>query len=172
MELLKADLSDFERIKSFYKNLCENTVGIEKYARWIYGVYPTDEIIKNYIESGEMFYSEENGLIISALALTCQNADYHNVAWSRQFNDEEVTVIHLLGVSPEHQKSGLARFAVRAIIEKSKKAEKKSVRLDALMSNKPAQRLYEKSGFIKRDKKRWYAENTGTTEFLLYELIL
>ena len=48
---------------------------------------------------------------------------------------------------------------------------KKALRLDALKSNLPAQKMYEKAGFIYRGEQRLYAENTGMTEFLYYEKV-
>ena len=49
---------------------------------------------------------------------------------------------------------------------------KKAIRLDALASNIPAQHMYEKLGFAYRGKQNLYAENTGWTDFLYYELPL
>jgi len=49
---------------------------------------------------------------------------------------------------------------------------KKAVRLDALGSNTPAHALYESLGFIRRDICHWYANNTGWTDFYVYELLL
>ena len=43
--------------------------------------------------------------------------------------------------------------------------------LDALKTNLPAQRMYEKAGFLYRGEQRLYAENTGVTDFLYYEKI-
>lgn len=43
---------------------------------------------------------------------------------------------------------------------------------DTLASNIPAQKLYEKLGFTYSGKQHWYAENTGWTDFYLYELDL
>ncbi len=49
-------------------------------------------------------------------------------------------------------------------------AGKKSIRLDALASNTPAHRLYERLGFEYRGKQHLYAENTGWTDFFFFEL--
>lgn len=58
------------------------------------------------------------------------------------------------------------------IISLVKKNGKKAIRLDALASNIPARRLYEKLGFEHRGKQNLLAENTGWTDFLYYELLL
>ena len=46
----------------------------------------------------------------------------------------------------------------------------KAVRLDALASNTPAHRIYERLGFKYRGKQHLYAENTGWTDFYFFEL--
>ena len=48
----------------------------------------------------------------------------------------------------------------------------KAVRLDALVCNALAHRLYESIGFQKRDVRHWYAENTGWFDFYLFEYLL
>ena len=58
------------------------------------------------------------------------------------------------------------------VVMVGKKMGKKAVRLDALVCNIPAHRLYESLGFQKRDQRRWYADNVGWIDFFLYELIL
>ena len=48
---------------------------------------------------------------------------------------------------------------------------KKALRLDALKSNLPAQKIYEKAGFVYMGEQRLYAVNTGMTEFVYYEKV-
>ena len=43
------------------------------------------------------------------------------------------------------------------------------IRLDALASNTPAHRIYERLGFEYRGKQHLYAENTGWTDFFFFE---
>ena len=45
----------------------------------------------------------------------------------------------------------------------------KAVRLDALASNTPAHRIYERLGFEYRGTQHLYAENTGWMDFLFFE---
>lgn len=81
-------------------------------------------------------------------------------------------MIHLLCVAPEAQRQGFARETMGLIIKRSREIGKKAVRLDSLASNTPAHQLYESLGFQKRDQRRWYAKNTGWTDFYLYELCI
>ena len=53
MHLVNTD--NFETVKSKYIEVIENTPDMEKYSRWIYGKHPTDELLKAYIDRGEMY---------------------------------------------------------------------------------------------------------------------
>ena len=54
----------------------------------------------------------------------------------------------------------------------SKNNGKKAVRLDVLKSNNSAQKMYEKVGYSCRGEQKMYAENTGITCFIFYEIVL
>ena len=161
---------DFNKITEFYKYVINNTKGMSECGRWIYGQHPTDEMIKSYIDSDSMYYMEEDGNIIAAVAVTfCQGEDYHGVHWSKNFHDDEVAVVHILCVDPKKQKGGLAKEVMAEIVNMAKVNNKKAVRLDALCCNTPAHRLYESIGFKKCDVQNWYASNTGWIDFYMYE---
>lgn len=121
--------------------------GMELYARWIYGLHPTDEMIYGHIKCGNMFFSELDGKIASAVAVVpCQGKEYRDVPWNLNLADDEISVIHILCVAPEFQKKGIAARTMRAVIEMSRESGKKAVHLDALKCNTPART------FIKRQK--------------------
>lgn len=173
MNLIKCDANDYKRITDFYKYVIDNTNEMEKYACWKYGQHPTDEMIKGYIDDGYMYYEEKDGEIIAAVALTpFQNEDYHPVNWSISLKDDEVLVVHILCVNPNMQRQALAKNIMYEIIQEVRDMGMKAIRLDALCCNKPAHKLYEKCGFVKRGIQNWYADNTGWIDFYLYELVL
>lgn len=173
MNLIQANVNDFDRLTHFYRDVILNTEKMDIYAKWVYGKHPTDEMILRYIEEGEMYYCEKDGSIASAVAVTpCQSDDYHNIDWKIQLSDNEAAVVHILCVNPEMQKQGIAKKTMQLVIELCRNANKKAVRLDALSCNSPAHRLYEMLGFEKRGQQRWFTENVGWTDFFLYELIL
>ena len=172
MKLVQAAEQDFQRITRFYRDVIAHTEHMDTRARWVYGKHPTDEMIQSYIRKGAMYYTEKEGCILSAAAVTPQAADYHDSAWSVSLEDDEVSVVHLLCVAPEWQGKGVARMTMRQIMALSREMGKKAVRLDALACNTPAHRLYESLGFQKRDQRRWYADNVGWMDFFLYESII
>lgn len=171
MKLIQAKIVDFERLTLFYRYVIDHTENMDIYGRWIYGLHPTDELIRKYILSGSMYYCEEGGSINAAVAVVpSQGEDYHDIEWSLSLEDNEVATIHILCVNPKVQKQGVAREVMEQIINHVRSIDKKAVRLDALSCNIPAQHLYESLGFECRGKQKWYACNVGWTDFLLYEL--
>lgn len=48
----------------------------------------------------------------------------------------------------------------------------KAIRLDVLGGNIPASKLYESMGFKYIETLKLFYEDTGLTDFLLYELVL
>lgn len=170
MELCSIGMMD--KITAFYRSVSDDTENMSIYGRWKYGIYPTDEIIENYVQNNQMYFQSEKDDILSVAALTNQNESYHGLRWSVNLSDDEVTVVHLLAINPKYQKKGMARRIMTEVIERAKSEGKKAVRLDALAGNQPAHKLYESLGFEKRDLCHWYADNTGWTDFCLFELIL
>ena len=171
--LAKATGKDKERITAFYRHVAENTKDIREYCRWVYGLHPSPRAIEKYIDDGNMYYKEENGTIVAAVAVTFfQGEEYRNTNWARKAQDNEVSVLHLLAVDPERSGRGIGRKTVEDVIEISGKRGMKAVRLDALASNTPALNLYASLGFAVRGRENWFAENTGDTDFLLLEKVL
>lgn len=111
--------------------------------------------------------------LVGAVALSKKRAkSYSDIRWTIDAFDDETAVIHLFVVDPEYQGKGIATAALDELIRIAKETKKKAVRLDAIGTNKPAQKLYEKYGFINCGKAMEYYESTGKTEFVYYEYIV
>ena len=171
MDIVLATIHDYESIIAFYDDVILRTPNIELYARWSKGKHPTAEGIRAYLENGNMYlYKKENMKIAGAMAVTmCQGKEYHAIEWSQQLTDSEVAVIHILAVSPDSQGKGIGSEMIRESIRLAHKKGKQAIRLDALASNTPAHRLYERLGFEYRGKQHLFAENTGWTDFYFFE---
>jgi len=98
-----------------------------------------------------------------------QGEDYHTIEWSQQVPDEKVAVIHILAVSPDAQGKGIGSEMIREAIRLAQNNGMQTIRLDALASNTPAHKIYERLGFEYRGKQHLYAENTGWTDFYFFE---
>ena len=73
---------------------------------------------------------------------------------------------------PDYQRRGLAKIMVQEAIRTAKSQEQVAVRLDVLNGNAPALGLYESCGFEYRGTVKMFYEDTGWTDYLLYELVL
>ena len=170
MKIDKATQEDFDLIIAFYDDVTDHTPEIAHHARWSKGKHPTADGIRAYIDEGSMYLYKEDEKIVAAMAVTMyQGKDYHAIAWSQQVNDNESAVIHILAVSPDYQGVGIGSEMIREAIQLAQDNGMKSIRLDALASNTPAHRLYERLGFEYRGKQDLFAENTGWTDFYFFE---
>ena len=170
MKLNQAEIEDYNSIIAFYDDVTDRTPEIATYARWSKRKHPTLEGIKAYIEEGSMYLYKEEKVIVGAVAVTMyQGEDYHAIEWSQQVADDKAAVIHILAVSPDYQGKGIGSEMVREAINMAKEKGMWAIRLDALASNTPAHRIYERLGFEYRGKQHLYAENTGWTDFYFFE---
>ena len=171
MKLELATQNDYDAIIAFYDDVTERTPEMATYARWSKGKHPTVEGIKAYIDERSMFLYRANSVIVGTMAVTMyQGEDYHAIDWAQQVPDDRVAVIHILAVSPDVQGKGIGSEMIREAIRMAENKGMQAIRLDALASNTPAHRLYERLGFEYRGKQHLYAENTEWTDFYFFEL--
>ena len=170
MKLELATQNDFEAIIAFYDDVTERTPEMATYARWSKGKHPTVEGIRAYIDEESMYLYRANSAIVGAMAVTMyQGEDYHAINWMQQVLDNKVAVIHILAVSPDSQGTGIGSEMIREAIRLARSKGMQAIRLDALASNSPAHKIYERLGFEYRGKQHLYAENTGWTDFYFFE---
>jgi ribosomal protein S18 acetylase RimI-like enzyme len=170
MILQRATVTDFESVLAFYEDVIERTPHIDIYARWSKGKHPTAAGIHAFIEEGSLYLFRVDDVIRGAIVITMyQGEDYHAIKWAQDVADDEVAVIHMLAVSPDLQGQGIGAEMVKAAVRLAQEKGKKAIRLDALASNTPGHRLYERLGFEFRGKQHLYAENTGWTDFYFFE---
>ena len=171
MKIELATIQEYESVIAFYDDVTARTPEMAVYARWSKGKHPTEEGIRAYIDEGSMYLYKEEKVIVGAVAVTMyQGEDYHAIKWFQQVADDKAAVIHILAVSPDYQGKGIGSEMVREAINLAKEKGMQAIRLDALASNIPAHRMYERLGFEYRGKQHLYAENTGWTDFYFYEL--
>ena len=171
MQLVLAD--DFALIREKYIEVIDCTKDMKVHARWIYGQHPTDAMIQSYIDGQEMYLFMDGQNVVGMTAITMyQGEDYHAVIWSQNLKDDEVASLHILTVVPEYQGKGVSKKMMEEIFSLAMEKGKKAIRLDTLVSNIPAQHMYEKLGFKYCGQQTLFAENTGWTDFLYYELEL
>lgn len=97
---------------------------------------------------------------------------YRSVRWSVEVPDEQLLVIHALGVQPRFAGRGMAKQMAVHVIGMAREKGIRTVRLDVLGGNLPAERAYTAVGFRYLETLQMYYENTGWTDYKVFELLL
>ena len=170
MKIREAKTVDYEIVRAFYHSLIDAMQTSEFAIGWEKDIYPSPEFLKDSIEQKELYIGIEAGKIVAAMVLNHQcNESYGEYQWPTAAAEEEVTVIHALGVHPAFSGRGYAKQCVAFALEKARAAAQKVVRLDVLKGNVPAERLYAGMGFEYQCTLPMFYEDTGWTDYELYE---
>lgn len=161
----------FAVVRDFYWDMIDQMKASSAYRpKWEKGVNPSDELLKTALDHGELVVCKSNDRIIGAMVLNHRcNEGYAQVTWGTQAEEQEVTIVHALGVSPKHQRQSVAESMVQYAIGCARETNQKAIRLDVLHDNVPARKLYEKQGFVYRGTVPLEYPDTGRMEFHLYE---
>lgn len=173
MELRTANENEWKKVKAFYWQLIEQMDSTLYKPGWKKGIYPTDEFLMDSIRNKELYVllSESNYMAAMILNHKCTDG-YEKIHWNITATPQEITVVHALGVLPDYQGQGIAKLMVQEAIRTAKENGQKAVRLDVLSTNIPAQKLYSDMGFNYMDTIQLFYEDTGSTDYLLYEYTL
>lgn len=164
---------EYDKVKEFYHAVTDTLQGAQYTPGWIKGVYPSYDYLKDSIEKKELWIGILDDRIVSAMIVNHDgNESYANAEWTAKADPGQITVIHALGVRSDYSRKGIAKAMVTRVIAEAGKAGQKAVRLDVLKGNLPAERLYTGIGFRYIDTIPMYYEDTGWTDYLLYEYLL
>ena len=167
----KAEKEDFDKIRSLYWTLIDPEQDDPSFPHWKKGIHPSDEMIQDSIDKGNLYVLVDGGEIAACVIANDQKVEgYADAPW--QIDSDEVIVLHVLAVHPDHRGKGLARRLVENVIEQERKAGKKALRLDVIENNTTAEKLYQKLGFRYIQTKTLYYDVVGEMTFKLYELVL
>jgi len=173
LQIRAADSGDYSNVRDFYYSLIDAMEDAEYKPGWERDVYPTQAFLIRSIESNELYIGEMDGQIVSCMVVNHEyNDGYRDVQWSVEAKDSELFVIHALGVHPAFSGKGIAKQMVREVIKLACENHIKTIRLDVLGGNIPAEKAYTKMGFLYLDTIQMFYEDTGWTDYKLYELIV
>ena len=169
----KADIDEFMFIKDFYWNLIDLMSDQSDKIGWKKGIYPTDSFLKESLSKGELFTLKKDNQLYGCVILNSKcNEGYANIPWSIDCHQDDVLIPHVLAVSPKFQGMGIGKQLVEEILKYARSIYKKTVRLDILGINDIAEKLYTKCGFHFVQAKTMFYEDTGWTEYKMFELNL
>ena len=163
----------FQEVRAFYHSLIDALEGSPYHPMWQKDIYPAPAELQSALDEQSLYFGRTGDRIAAAMVLNqkCNDA-YRAVSWQTDIRQEDCMVIHMLGVHSDFAGKGYAKEMVRYAIDFARSAGLKAVRLDVLKGNIPAERLYENLGFVYADTVPMFYEDTGRTEFKLYEYIL
>jgi len=173
IEIRIANDKEYEQVRDFYYLLIDAMRDQEYKPGWKRDVYPTQDFLIGSIKNKELFVGEYNGNIVSCMVVNQEyNDGYKKIQWSVDAKDSEIFVIHALGVLPSFSGRGIAKQMVRKVIEVAQGNSIKAIRLDVLKENTPAERAYTKMGFAYIDTIQMFYEDTGWTDYRIFEYIV
>ena len=170
MVFQKASPNEFDRIRAFYWALIDAMAADNDKIGWKKGIYPTDEFLQDSLAKGTLYtLTHQQQLAACVIVNSDTNEGYAGVPWRVDCADSEVLIPHALAVSPALQGQGIGRAVVAQVQDLARRAGKRAVRLDILGTNTAAERLYTGMGFQFVQAKPMFYEDTGWTEYKLYE---
>ncbi len=173
MEFRNAIPEDYEAVREFYYALTDAMTNAEYKPGWKKDIYPSQDMLKEAIEKKELYVLLQGSLIVAAMILNQEyNEAYDAIEWSLQVENSEVYVIHALGVNKDYSGKGIAKMMVQYAIGIAKNHQAKTMRLDVLEGNIPAEKAYVSVGFRYVTTMRMYYADTGWTNFRAFEYII
>lgn len=165
-------MQDYEQIRDFYYMVTDSLENSEFGPGWIKDIYPAQEFLRESIKKGELYIGELDDQIVSCMVVNHEyNESYKEISWSIEAEDTEILVIHALGVAPAFSGRGIAKQMVQSVIEMARENDMKTIRLDVLEGNIPAEKAYTKLGFQYLDTIQMFYEDTGWTNYKVFEFV-
>lgn len=173
LSIRKASRQDYPDIRTFYYEVTDSLENAEYSPGWKKDIYPAQDFLKNSIAKGELYIGTIKEKTVAAMVVNHEyNEGYREVGWSIDADDSELLVIHALGVHADYSGQGIAKQMVRSVIESAKENGIKTIRLDVLEGNLPAEKAYTKIGFKYLKAIQMFYEDTGWTGYKAYEYIV
>ena len=173
LQIRQAKPEDYEAIREFYYTITDDMQNAEYKPGWEKDVYPAQEYLQEAIETGQLYIGFLEDELVSCMIVNhSYNDGYEGTEWAVEASDEELLVIHALGVSYSHGGKGYAKEMVCHVIDMARKKGIKALRLDVLEGNLPAEKVYTSLGFQCRGHVQMFYEDTGWTGYDLYEYLI
>lgn len=173
LHIRTANSDDYNNVRAFYYSLIDAMKDAAYKPGWEKDIYPSQEFLKRSIESNELYIGELDEQVISCMVVNHEyNDGYKDIYWSVEAKDSELFVIHALGVDSMFSGKGIAKQMVQQVIKMAQENHIKTIRLDVLEGNIPAEKAYTKMGFTYLDTIQMFYEDTGWTNYKLFEFIV
>ena len=145
MDTVRATEKDLEELLALYQRAA-NQMHAEGLTQWQWGIYPTEELIREDVARGLMYIQRVDGMLAGAVSIvgTDLEPEYEEVPWTGGLNPG---YFHRLVVDPPMQGAGIAGGILDDLLQMLRRAGCDCARCDTSVENRRALRLYEKMGF-------------------------
>lgn len=173
MTFASANIHQYDEIIALYEATIAALArdGIEIY--WDLDFHPSRAFLRRAIEDGTLYIAELDGRVVGAMVVdTNQRPEYGRIAWRCPAKEDEVAVMHVLAISPDCRRGGVASFMLTKVKELCRSRGIRSIRLDALTCNAPACRLYRREGFSVTYAGPILIPEVGVKDFEVFEYVV
>ena len=148
MNIRKCLETDIIPASLFYDRVIKWLEAHINYPRWDYGIYPSEEYVREMAKAGEQYVCTYDDKIVGTFALnTKPQGNYRKGHWKAMLADGSYMSLHALAIDPEAQRQGIGTEILQFCIEKAKAEGCKAIRVDIVPDNYPAKKFFEKNGF-------------------------
>ena len=152
MELIRATGREAAELIAFYRHVTDRMED-SGLRQWHWGRYPSEEMIREDIENGCLYYMRvEEKLAAAVTVMAGQDPEYEEMNWSCGIRPG---VFHRLAVNPAMQGGGLGGVALDDVMKILRRQGCDCVRCDTSVMNSHAVSLYKKLGFRRCGSLRW-----------------
>lgn len=174
MIIREAKIEELDKVMAFYKMMCRELAAKDFLKKEYKGGFPSVKMVTEAIKNSCLYVGEENGEIAAAYIMDneCDPA-YDAVPWRVDADKEHAVVLHALRVSPQYGGRGYAGRLVEHAAETARAKGRKAIRLDCLVENTIAHKLYLSHGFQIVGETEMYYEDIGERrKFLMFERVI
>ncbi len=145
MDIIRATENDLEELLNLYRRAADQmeAAGLKQ---WHWGVYPTEELIREDVAQGLMYIMRVDGTLAGAVSVFdgTGEPEYDAVPWTGGVNPG---YFHRLVIDPPMQGAGMAADMLDDLQQMLRRRGCDCIRCDTALNNRRAIRLYEKMGF-------------------------
>lgn len=174
MIIREARIEELDKVMAFYEMMCRELAAKDFLKKEYKGGFPPLEMVTEAIKNSCLYVGEENGEIAAAYIMNNECAPaYDAVLWRVEADKEHASVLHALRVAPKYGGRGYAGRLVEHAAETARTRGQKAIRLDCLVENTIAHKLYLSHGFQIVGETEMYYEDIGERrKFLMFERVI
>ncbi len=174
MIIREAKIEELDDVMAFYEMMCHELASKDFLPNGNKGGFPSLEMVTEAIKNSCLYVGEENSEIAAAYIMNneCDPA-YDAVPWRVEADKKHAAILHALRVAPNYGGRGYAGRLVEHAAEAARAKGRKAIRLDCLVENTIAHKLYLSHGFQTVGETEMYYEDIGERrKFLMFERVI